>query len=669
MSTKIGNKLFSYFSCYDYVQQHADTIRGEYPNSIVLIGDEQMLWQPLTNSYVGVPYSKFAYAYNLAIPDLQERMVEIEKQGNIISKIDIDGTSSPTAQVTPNLSNEIGLITVNTAAAGNAYQLITVSGQNSDITLDSANAYNFILDQIEEAKKYAVTNSIATSDNIYKLLLGDDSTYIEHEATEFVKENTYTGDYDIFYNGDIYGKLDGNYQKIRFVKTNDGWKVYIDRGNATVDPNDEIGDYDPATGTFDINSNNTNRWEIENGENLVLYTLNNTTQNSYNMNITQGIETLKEVAYILDVITDGSQDAGISLAYNIAYNNQYIDATNDRIDDIVAGSVENVNSLSLSNPLSVITTSSKANYTGNVVTYNSIKTAIIGANKEAYWSSAQYGNVEGDILSYVQILPTTLSDAQINELYNTNSGLFVDSVAGKPAGTFIPVSQGSGGTWGKDTSSPSKYLLTHQPVIQKDGNTIDVEGTNNDLVTTVSWVLSYVDQATAGIKQDMDSLDVNDKIQKYLAGGTYVTYTPYTIDTLGGANDSLHVVKSIPTSFASYFITKDDAANTVEFVTFAGEEYNIVKDEINISLSSTYSSDIVESSSTYGYQNHALAYTVHDVTLHTQTLQEASESNATYTYNGFALAYDVASTIEAMFTWYDVSSGDPIVDNWNYNNP
>ena len=89
MSTKIGNKLFAYHSSYDWVKQNADSVKTQYPNSIVLIGDEQMLWQPLTNSYVGVPYSKFAYAYNDAIPDLQERIGEIEKQGNIISKIDV----------------------------------------------------------------------------------------------------------------------------------------------------------------------------------------------------------------------------------------------------------------------------------------------------------------------------------------------------------------------------------------------------------------------------------------------------------------------------------------------------------------------------------------------------------------------------------------------------
>ena len=655
MSTKIGNKLFAYHSSYDWVKQNADSVKTQYPNSIVLIGDEQMLWQPLTNSYVGVPYSKFAYAYNDAIPDLQERMDAIEAQGNIISKIDIDGTSSPTAQVTPNGSNEIGLITVNTAAAGSAYQLITVSGQNSDITLDSANAYNFILDQIEAAKKYAVTNSIATSDNIYKLLLGDEDTYIEHEIGEFIKPNSDGTSYDVFYNGNVYAYNTGSgYQKVVFVENNDGtYKIHVDSG--TSQPGAEIGDYDPATGTFD---NLAANWSTENnGDDLILYTYNSTSQNSYNTSITEGIETLKEVAYILDIITDGSEEAGISLAYNIAYNNQYIDATNDRIDDIVAGSVENVNSLSLSNPLSVITTSSKANYTGNVVTYNSIKTAIIGGNNVAYWNSEQYDTVDDNILSFVQILPSTISDAQINELYNTNTGLFVDSVAGLPAGTFIPVSMGSGNTWGKDTSSPSKYLLTHQPVIQKNGNTIDVDATNNDLVTTVSWVLSYVDQATADLRQDMNNLDVNDKIQKYLSGGTYVTYTPYTIDTLGGANNSLHVVKSIPTSFATYFTELNDAANTVELVTFAGEEYNIVKDEINMSLSSTYSSDIVESSSTYGYQNHALAYTVHDVTLHTQTLQEVSD---TPTKDGLALANDVASTIEAMFTWYNVQTGNAI---------
>ena len=654
MSTKITDKLFTYSSSYDYVKQHAATIKQNYPNSIVLIGDEQMLWQPLTNSYVGVPFSKFAYAYNTAIPDLQEKVAGIVGQGNIISGIGIGGTSSPTATVVANNDHIIGLTTTN--SADTTYQLLTVSNNGtSDIVLDAKNAYNFILDQVEEAKKYAVSNSIATSDNIYKLLLGDDSTYVEHEIDEFIKENAYTGKSDIFYNDAIYAYGPSGYTRLDFVHdtANDTWSIQ------TQDHSTTVAEYNPSTGTF---SNIASNWKTEGSSpnlDLVLYTYNNAAQNSYNMSITEGIETLKEVAYILDVITDGQSDDSISLAYNIAYNNLYTYQTNKRIDEIVAGSVERVHSHSLSNPLSVITTSSKENYTGNVITYSNIRTAIFDSSSLAAYTTSQYDTVDENASSYVRILPDNISNEQINQLHATNLDLFI---TGKTAaelvdGTFIGVAQDqTTGTWGKvdNVASASVFLKTHEPVIQRDTNGIDTETTNDNLVTTVSWVLSYVEHATSGIRNDMESLNVNDKIQKYLSSGTYITYAPYDITVQGGPNNNWNVVNKIPTYFATYFVEKNDAADTVDLITYAGNYYDIRPDTMSISLSSTYLQDVVEAVSTYSYvAENALPISTHTVTLHTQTLAEVSADN---TKDGLALANDVTTTIEAMFTWFDLDN-------------
>lgn len=61
-----------------------------------------------------------------------------------------------------------------------------------------------------------------------------------------------------------------------------------------------------------------------------------------NVNISDGIQTLKEVAHVLDVITNGGYNtdpeaAGIELAYSIAQNHIDIEDLKDRVDEIEAG--------------------------------------------------------------------------------------------------------------------------------------------------------------------------------------------------------------------------------------------------------------------------------------------------------------------------------------------
>lgn len=71
---------------------------------------------------------------------------------------------------------------------------------------------------------------------------------------------------------------------------------------------------------------------------------------TYNTNLADGIQTLKEVAYILDVITNGGGNGaedGISLAYNIADNHNRIVVLEGEVDSIQAGN-DSVKTLTVS---------------------------------------------------------------------------------------------------------------------------------------------------------------------------------------------------------------------------------------------------------------------------------------------------------------------------------
>lgn len=71
---------------------------------------------------------------------------------------------------------------------------------------------------------------------------------------------------------------------------------------------------------------------------------------TYNTNLADGIQTLKEVAYILDVITNGAGNGaedGISLAYNIADNHNRIVVLEGEVDSIQAGN-DSVKTLTVS---------------------------------------------------------------------------------------------------------------------------------------------------------------------------------------------------------------------------------------------------------------------------------------------------------------------------------
>ena len=77
--------------------------------------------------------------------------------------------------------------------------------------------------------------------------------------------------------------------------------------------------------------------------NNIYYTVNKTASVADNINLADGINTLKEVAHVLDLITNGSMDpnnpenTGIELAYSIAQNHVDIVNLDARLDKLEAG--------------------------------------------------------------------------------------------------------------------------------------------------------------------------------------------------------------------------------------------------------------------------------------------------------------------------------------------
>ena len=116
MSTKVTDKLFA----YSY-EPPKSSLGKNFENSLVIIGKEQQIWQPLTNSYVGIGLSRFNSVADSInnIPDLLTSTYIWGQQfsydsltgkfNDIQGNIDVQGNISNVYNIIPKTSNNYNI--------------------------------------------------------------------------------------------------------------------------------------------------------------------------------------------------------------------------------------------------------------------------------------------------------------------------------------------------------------------------------------------------------------------------------------------------------------------------------------------------------------------------------------------------------------------------------
>ena len=220
------------------------------------------------------------------------------------------------------------------------------------------------------------TTKFATqqANRIYKNIIGegDDPVYIEKEFDEaFISyqtglksiENVYVKDvnnhyYPIYVGSEIdssnssfttndqINDPDSNHPNPSYIYVyNNINNTYSPIYTYNTDPNvpREYSYIDVVNIAFDTSNGGLEYIKGSQSFTPVWYQKDDAITSTYNMNISDGIQTIKEVAYILDVITNGDMnDTAISLSYNIAQNWQDIQELKKFQSGIVESAVTSV---------------------------------------------------------------------------------------------------------------------------------------------------------------------------------------------------------------------------------------------------------------------------------------------------------------------------------------
>lgn len=208
------------------------------------------------------------------------------------------------------------------------------------ITIDDTKTWSYIKSSNSYLINFTTRFASDQANRIYKNLLGvsdGQSVYIEKDFDEAFNWSDDTKQLTVF--DDVYVKMkDGSFNPVTVENENDAnggfvikvkdsqnvdQIIYTINSTQTKLTNDQLkallaGPDNGGAGLYGgyvtISGNVIPVW----------YHRNNDTSASSQINIADGIQTLKEVANILDQITDGTQDDGINLAYNIAWNHDRI---------------------------------------------------------------------------------------------------------------------------------------------------------------------------------------------------------------------------------------------------------------------------------------------------------------------------------------------------------
>ena len=411
----INNKLFA----YTYAPINDAALLEQYKNSLIFIGKEQQIYQPLTNTYIGIGKSEFEA--------LQREISEVtgNQLSEVVSYINKTNTGMITAQYSQNqfvginganpgklgtynsqlyqgsdlstTSNEVVIrganqfTGLNDDTITNLQNVFSKSGINvsiqrgtayttyvnplngeanvtyfetSYLTIDDAYTWAHIADEKTYITNYAQKVAVDQANRVYKNLLGindDSGIFIEKQFNEAFSYNVVTGDLATMDGRDAYVKLaNGTFQPVTINNINNT----VLYGNTVLFKKDENGKWRPLNGNDGVNQTDYSDFSFVDGfgsmsyynwdndgqginEYVPVFYQKDTAYTAYsNIDLADGINTIREIAYILDIITDGTEDSSINLTYNIVQNGKDIQELKDWADSIGANAVTSITATS-----------------------------------------------------------------------------------------------------------------------------------------------------------------------------------------------------------------------------------------------------------------------------------------------------------------------------------
>ena len=449
------------------------------------------------------------------------------------------------------------------------------------IMIDDSYTWTYINERNSYMTNWVANFASTQANRIYENLLGtntDTTVYIEKELEEAIlfDENSATPI------GNIYiRRRDTNadgyiYQKI-YIHDNKVY-VYNDKGNHNTNDFNSLWDSgtNPVPGTLTeiydlsnrtINAQNINTLATEENGGIELVALDtydpiwyqgvSATSGQQNFNLNDGIQTIKEVAYILDKITGPINDqevdqTGIELAYNIAYNYVEIQKLKSWQADIGKSAVRSFSADSNNNYISADYYSKDLsgdgdNGTGDVGSTGNVNLDISLLVAQTYTLSgstyaaylAQHNNVINNKYLY----------KIVNDKTNDDNWISVGSVVGSTGdftsntdivNSILDYFKSNGcQTAAQLKAAFNAYTFLVAP--QKQGNTSTVLGSNlknnggnyiywpykkiliggveadaTKGLTTVEWVTTYVKWGLDAINNRIDTIDVSGDISNFI---------------------------------------------------------------------------------------------------------------------------------------------------------
>ena len=452
----INNKLFA----YTYAKINDAELLKQYENSLIFIGEEQQIYQPLTNTYIGIGKSAFTELEN------QINDVTGNKISEVVSYLNKTNTGKISAQYSEGQfkklyglgTGPLGTYNSNDYYADDIYTTSnnvilrganqftgindgTISGlqnvfansginvsikqgsaydseynpldgsysvtyyETSYITIDDTYTWSYIGSVNTYITDYAQKVAVEQANRVYKNLLGiNDNVYIEKGFGEAFSYNVVTKELVTMDGENVYIKnKNGEFQPVtinedtityngktifKYDDTTHQWRPLHDSDGITAS---YFSDFSFTEGygsmayyNWDSDSDTLNP---VNEYVPIFYQLDSSYTAYANINIADGINTIKEVAYILDLITDGSDDAGINLTYNIAYNYTEIQKLKEWQDTIGESSVTSITAEDNDSNLITLTQYSvdhkgTGESTGDVVIETKLNVAPVIANRD-----------------------------------------------------------------------------------------------------------------------------------------------------------------------------------------------------------------------------------------------------------------------------------------------
>ena len=418
----IYEKIFTYIESKSALNTIGPDILKQYENSLIFIGDQKQIYQPLTNTYVGIGVDAFNalqqqinqsgnnltafntymhsdvvnHLYGQYSPEDLAVFVHLTQQSNNINTL--ANNNSDNSNINFNNYQYLSSTNRNVIVKGiydydvenpysNTYHdvNITTNGEYSHVypksddptffsygtsginvkvrhtgawrssgptddypygfsywdgqdilTIDDKLTWSYIAHNTAYLKNYARAIAAEEANRIYHNLLGEDVEYISKNLNNILYYDSDSGNIS---NNNVYVKnLDAStdtgygFTQVNVTQNSSIYELSI-AGTviATYDPVDGhvslVNNIDTALATIGITLSDNDgcvKDDLGNIIEIIWYTEDPNSTSPFNYDLADGIQTIKEVAYILDTITDGDGDDGISIAYNIKQNHDDI---------------------------------------------------------------------------------------------------------------------------------------------------------------------------------------------------------------------------------------------------------------------------------------------------------------------------------------------------------